>query len=111
DNGAKGTPTGNKPVAEAVAGPTNPPIGAGSDGDGGAAASGASAAGDNGGAAVTGPMAVGGDSAAGGAAVTGPAVIGGGVGNVTATPIVADYGGDGSWLYALITIPAITARS
>ncbi|CAG8134973.1 unnamed protein product, partial [Penicillium nalgiovense] len=94
DNGAEGTPTGNKLVAEAVAGPTNPPIGAGGDGNGGAATSGASAAGDN-----------------GGAAITGPAVIGGGVRNVTAAPIVANYSGDGSWSHALITIPAVTARS
>ncbi|OQE63926.1 hypothetical protein PENNAL_c0237G02610, partial [Penicillium nalgiovense] len=96
DNGAEGTPIGNKPVAEAVTGPTNPPIGAGGDSDGGAAASSASAAGDNGGAAVTGPTAIGSDSAAGGTAVTGPAVTGRGVRNVTATPIVANYSGDGS---------------
>ncbi|CAG8183064.1 unnamed protein product, partial [Penicillium nalgiovense] len=96
DNGAEGTPTGNKLVAEAITGPTNPPIGAGSNGDGSAAASSASTAGDNGGAAVTGPTAIGGDSAAGSAAITGPAVTGRGVRNVTATPIIADYSGDGS---------------
>ncbi|CAG8109527.1 unnamed protein product, partial [Penicillium nalgiovense] len=96
DNGAEGTPTGNKLVTEAITGPTNPPIGAGGDGNGSAAASGASTAGDNGGTAVTGPTAVGGDSAAGGAAITGPAVIGGGVRNVTATPIVTNYSGDRS---------------
>ncbi|OQE56547.1 hypothetical protein PENNAL_c0413G05801, partial [Penicillium nalgiovense] len=57
DNRAEGTPTGNKLVTEAITGSINPPIGAGSDGNGSAAASGASAAGDNGGAAVTGPIA------------------------------------------------------